>query len=163
MRVLIGILLMFFGVHAEIAVAEENAIGIIKIAKGNSFIMRNEERVSCQVGSSVFQNDVLETGDDGSLGVTLKDNTRLSLGPNSRLTLKEFTFEPREEKYSFISEIVRGTLVYLSGIMAKLSPESVTIKTPTTTVGIRGTRLVVRIVDENETDLPEKVPASELP
>ena len=141
---LIGVL-----VHASMATAQEKAIGIVKTVKDHAFIMKEEERVRFHVGDAVFQNDVLETDETGSLGVTLKDNTRLSLGPNSRLAVKEFIFNPKQEEYSMVTEIMRGSLVYLSGIMAKLSPESVSIKTPTATVGIRGTRLIIRIEDED--------------
>jgi hypothetical protein len=143
-----GILLMGILVSPLIAAAQETAIGIVKLVKDHAFILREDERVNCQAGDKVFQHDVLETDDTGSLGVTLKDNTRLSLGPKSRLSLNEFVFNPKQEEYSFVTEIIRGTLVYISGIMAKLSPESVVIKTPTATVGIRGTRLVIRIEDE---------------
>ena len=142
------ILVIAFSAHATLAKAEEKAIGIIKIAKGDSFVVREEERTACKIGGAVFQHDVLETDKDGSLGVTLKDNTRLSLGPSSRLTLEKFTFNPRKEEYSFITKIARGTLVYLSGMMSKLSPESVSVKTPVATVGIRGTRFLIRIDDE---------------
>lgn len=148
MKALSGLLLIGVLVFTSIATAQEKAIGVVKLVKDHAFIMREDERVSCQAGDKVFQHDVLETDDTGSLGVTLKDNTRLSLGPKSRLSLKKFVFNPKQEEYSFVTEIIRGTLVYISGIMAKLSPESVLIKTPTATVGIRGTRLVIRIEDE---------------
>jgi hypothetical protein len=152
MRIFLCILLMGFTAQSTFALAQEKAIGIIKIAKVDSFIVRDEERTTCKIGGAVFQRDVLETGGNGAIGVTLKDNTRLSLGPNSRLTLKEFAFNPRQEEYSFIMEMAKGTLVYLSGIMAKLSPESVSVKTPVATVGIRGTRFLIRIDDEEDMD-----------
>ena len=152
MKRFICLLVLAFSAHATLATAEEKAIGIIKISKGDSFVVRGKERTACKVGGSVFQRDVLETEKNGSVGVTLKDNTRLSLGPSSRLTLEEFTFNPRKEEYSFISKIARGTLVYLSGMMSKLSPESVSVKTPVATVGIRGTRFLIRIDDEGNID-----------
>ena len=152
MKRLTCILVMVFSAHATLAIAEEKAIGIIKIAKGDSFVVREQERTACKIGGAVFQRDVLETDKNGSLGVTLKDNTRLSLGPSSRLTLEEFTFNPHKEEYSFISNMAKGTLVYLSGMMSKLSPESVSVKTPVATVGIRGTRFLIRIDDEGNMD-----------
>ena len=91
--------------------------------------------------------------------MTLKDNTRLSLGPSSRLTLEEFTFNPRKEEYSFISEMAKGTMVYLSGMMSKLSPESVSVKTPVATVGIRGTRFLIRIDDDGNIDHADLSPS----
>ncbi len=148
MRVVIGALLVGVLVHSSIASAQEDAIGIVKTVKDQAYIIRGDERVRCQIGDAVFQQDALETDETGSLGVTLKDNTRLSLGPQSYLMLNEFVFNPKQEEYSFMTKLLRGTLVYLSGIIAKLSPESVSIETPTATVGIRGTRLVIRVEDE---------------
>lgn len=162
MRVLICILVMVCGSHVTVAMAEDKPIGIIKIAKGDSFIVRKMERTACKIGDSVFQHDVLETGQTGSLGVTLKDNTRLSLGPNSHLTLNEFAFNPRQEEYSFLTEMARGTLMYLSGMMSKLSPESVSVKTPVATVGIRGTRFLIRIDGEETVNLSENMDSGEL-
>ena len=146
--VLGGLLLLGVLILPSISRAEAKAIGNVKTVNDQAFIVRGEERLPGHVGDPVFRHDVLETDETGSLGVTLKDNTRLSLGPKSRLELKEFVFNPRQEEYSFVTEIMRGTLVYLSGMMAKISPESVSIKTPTATVGIRGTRLSIRIEDE---------------
>ena len=145
LRLLSALLCCSLWAPLSIATAQENAIGIIKTANDHAFILREHERIHCQIGDEVFQDDVLETDSTGSLGLTLKDNTRLSLGPSSRLSLKEFVFIPKEKEYSFIVEIIRGTLIYISGIMARLSPESILINTPTATVGVRGTRFAIRI------------------
>jgi len=69
----------------------------------------------------------------------------LSLGPNSSLVIEAYLFEPDRRAYSFISRITNGTLQYVSGLIAKLSPGSVEIKTPVATLGLRGTRLLVRV------------------
>ena len=135
-------------VHPTVVMAKSEPIGMIKVSKGDTSILRDEKQLIGQIGQNVFQHDVLETGKDGSLGVTFKDNTRVSLGPHSRLSLKEYAFNPKEKKYSFLSEMARGTLVYISGLMSKLSPESVSVKTPAATIGIRGTRFLIRIDDE---------------
>lgn len=147
---LLGILLIGLFMHASVASADEYAIGTVKSVKDHAFIIRGDDRIECQIGDAIFQHDALETDESGALGITLKDNTRLSLGPQSYLTVDEFIFNPKQEQYSFVTKMIRGTLVYLSGIIAKLSPESVSIKTPTATVGIRGTRLVIRIDQEIE-------------
>ena len=143
-----SILLFSVLLHSTMALAQDQTIGIVKLVNNQAFILREDERVNCQKGDKLFQHDVLETDATGSLGVTLKDNTRISLGPRSRIMLDEFIFNPKQEEYSFITKIFRGTLVYISGMMAKLSPESVSIKSPTSTIGIRGTHLVVRIENE---------------
>jgi len=154
LMVLLGILLIGLFMHTSIASADERVIGTVKSVKDHAFIIRGDKRIKCQIGDAIFQHDALETDESGALGVTLKDNTRLSLGPKSYLTVNEFIFNPKQEQYSLVTEMIRGTLVYLSGIIAKLSPESVSIKTPTATVGIRGTRLVIRI--DHEEDRPNQ-------
>ncbi len=146
--ILSSLLLIGLSAAPAITAAQEKAIGIVKQVNGQAFIIRKDERIDCKIGDEIFQHDILETNNAGSMGVTLKDNTRLSLGPKSRLSLNEFVFNPKQEEFSFVTTIIRGTLVYISGIMSKLSPESVSIKTPTATVGIRGTRLVIKIGDE---------------
>ena len=140
-------------VHPIVVMAESEPIGMVKVSKGDTSILRDEKHVKGKIGQSVFQHDVLETGKDGALGVTFKDNTRVSLGPNSQLSLKKFAFNPKEKEYSFLSEIARGTLVYISGMMSKLSPESVSVKTPAATIGIRGTRFLIRIGEEVQNDM----------
>lgn len=157
MKAPIVLLLIALAVHGSVALAGEKAIGMIKVSKGEAFVLRDGKRIDAQLGTSVLQRDVLETGKSGSLGVTLKDNTRLSLGPNSQLNLKEFTFNPRQEEYSFITEMARGTLVYISGMMGKLSPESVSVESPVATIGIRGTRFLLRIGNGSNAESPEDV------
>ncbi|GJL65857.1 MAG: hypothetical protein NPIRA05_08280 [Nitrospirales bacterium] len=150
MNILLGILLFGMFIHASTVIAEDRVIGTVKSVNDHAFIIRGDERIRCQIGDAIFEHDALETDESGALGVTLKDNTRLSLGPKSYLTVNEFLFNPQQEQYSLVTKILRGTLVYLSGIIAKLSPESVSITTPTATVGIRGTRLVIRIDPEED-------------
>lgn len=126
------------------------AIGYVKTATGISSIIRDGDRKSAAAGQPLFEKDVLETGGNGALGVTLKDNTLLSLGPNSSLALESYLLQPHRDTYSLITRITRGTVQYVSGLIAKLSPDSVQIKTPTATLGVRGTRLLVRVGADNE-------------
>ena len=45
----------------------------------------------------------------------------------------------------FGSKLTKGTLNYVSGAIAKISPEAVAVKTPTGTIGVRGTQFVVKV------------------
>jgi hypothetical protein len=103
------------------------------------------ERVPAAVGTPVHQDDVIETGADGSVGVTFKDNTTMSIGPDTKLAVDEFVYAPEQEKYGFRTRMVQGTLFYVSGTIAKLAPEAVSVATPVGTIGIRGTRFLVKV------------------
>ena len=58
--------------------------GRVKVVSGSAFIVRSGGTIRAEVGQSVFESDSLRTGEDGSIGVTLDDDTRLSLGPEQR-------------------------------------------------------------------------------
>ena len=130
------------------ASAQDAAIGHIKSVKGTAKATRSNGDVMLAVGDPVYREDLLETGNGGSLGVIFLDNTILSLGPRTTVTLRDYEFEPAAEKMSFLARITRGTLLYVSGVIAKLSPTAVSIETPVATVAVRGTRFLAQVKDE---------------
>jgi hypothetical protein len=93
----------------------------------------------------LLAGDSLGTGRDGSIGVILRDDSSLSIGPESRLVLRSFLFSPPEGKFDLAVRITRGTMAYLSGLIGKLAPENARFETPTATIGIRGTRFAVKV------------------
>jgi hypothetical protein len=127
---------------------ESAAAGRIKIADGEVFIVRAGATIPAQSGQSVFEADTLRTGADGRLGLTLKDDTRLSLGPSSEIRLDRFAFAPAEGRLGFVLNVVRGMAAYVSGRIAKLAPDSVRLETPAAIVGVRGTTMVIRASQE---------------
>jgi hypothetical protein len=64
------------------------------------------------------------------------------------LVIDEFVFAPRQGKYSIALRMVKGTFAYFSGLISKLAPESARIETPTSSIGIRGTKFVARVEGE---------------
>ena len=92
----------------------------------------------------VYEADTLRTGADGRVGLTLKDDTRLSLGPSSEIRLDKFAYAPAEGRLGFVLNVVRGMAAYVSGRIAKLAPDAVRLETPAAIVGVRGTTVVLR-------------------
>jgi hypothetical protein len=130
---------------AAVAHAQDRApAGRIKIADGAAFIVRANNTQPARVGQDVFEADTLRTGADGRLGITLKDDTRLSLGPNSEIRLDKFAFAPAEGRFAFVLKVVHGVAAYVSGRIAKIAPDAVRLETPSAIVGVRGTTLVLR-------------------
>ncbi len=127
---------------------EAAAAGRIKIASGSVFIVRAGATIPAQAGQVVFEADTLKTGADGRLGLTLKDDTRLSLGPSSEIRLDRFAYAPAEGRLGFVLNVVKGVAAYVSGRIAKLAPDAVRLETPAAIVGVRGTMLVIRASQE---------------
>lgn len=125
--------------------AAQAEIGQIKSAKGQVAVERKGQVLAGQVGMLLELSDVLKTGADGAVGLTMRDNSLLSAGPNSILALERFEFDPTTSQGRFDSQLRRGTLAVVSGRIAKQSPEAMTVRTPSAVLGVRGTEFVVSV------------------
>ena len=128
------------------ALAAES-IGSVSNSSGLAEIIRDGRTLPAGKGAELFAQDRVRTGDNGSLGIILRDDTTLSLGPRSEADLREFAFKPKEKRFAFVARLVRGTFSYLSGVIGKLSPESIRLETPEATIAVRGTRLLIQVED----------------
>jgi hypothetical protein len=140
--------LLGFLALAAPASAQQAAVGRVKSIEGNATITTGGAKTTASVGSPLHEGDLIETGANSSIGVSFKDDSIVSLGASSRLAVDRFFFEPAQEKYGFAARMARGTAYFVSGGIAKLSPESVAVTTPVGTIGVRGTRFVVKLDDD---------------
>jgi hypothetical protein len=124
--------------------AQEQPAGYVKIVTGAALIIRGGGEMPARPGDAVYQQDGLRTGAGGRLGVTLKDDTRISLGPNSEIGLSEFKFSPAVGQLGLVMKLLRGVAAFVTGRIGELRPDAVRIETPATIVGVRGTHLAIR-------------------
>lgn len=120
-------------------------VGSIKNVEGPAWIMRDGMKIPAEAGLRLVIGDVMKTGGDGAMGVILHDDTIISMGPRSEMVLSEFIFKPEVGNFALFVKFFKGTFSYLSGTMAKLSPESVHIETPVGMVAVRGTHFLVKV------------------
>jgi len=145
LRKLGGVLTIMLATTTPVFAQQPAPAGHIKIVSGSAMIVRNSATVAAKPGQVVFASDALRTGGDGSLGVTLMDDTRLSLGPNSEVRLERYVYAPAEGGFGMVLNFVRGVAAYVSGRIAKLAPDSIRLETPAAIVGVRGTTVAVRV------------------
>jgi len=119
-------------------------VGKIKKIKGVAYIDRADKRVDIKLGDSIYQNDIITT-EKGVVGVTLRDNTLISLGTRSKVSVNDFIFNPEKKDLSLRAEVLKGTASFLTGTIAKLNKDAMKIKTKTATIGIRGTHFIVEV------------------
>lgn len=120
-------------------------VGQVKVANGSVQVERSGQRTPVAVGMAVRQADTLVTGADGSVGVTFSDNSLLSAGPNSTLTIDRYAFDSTTHAGQFDASLRKGTLSVISGKLVKQSPGAMRVRTPSTVLGVRGTEFVVRV------------------
>jgi hypothetical protein len=142
LRAMLVILLAFTASLADAA-----DIGRVKIAKGTVTIERAGQSIPAEVGTRLQTSDVVTTGPDGAVGITMTDDSLLSAGPNSVLALDRFDFDDVTSAGRFDASLRKGTLAVVSGRLAKQSRDAMTVRTPSAVLGVRGTEFVISAGD----------------
>ena len=122
-------------------------IGQVKIAKGQVTIERRGNSMPAAVGARLQVADIVKTGADGSVGITMDDDSLLSAGPNSALSLDNYAFDTTTNQGRLDTSLNKGTLSVISGRIAKQTPDAMTVRTPNAILGVRGTEFVVSAND----------------
>ena len=135
-------LLAYFG---AVASADNSQVAQIKTVSGQAEIVRNGTRNAAKIGDALYEKDTIETGADGSIGITFIDNTVMSSGPNSQIVLEDYKFNSSNFTGSMLTDMNRGTISMVSGDIARSSPGAMKVKTPTAILGVRGTRFVIEV------------------
>ena len=78
----------------------------------------------------------------------MSDNSLLSAGPNSVVSLDRFAFDAATNQGQFDTSLRKGSLSVVSGRIAKQSPDAMKVRTPSSILGIRGTEFVVSANDD---------------
>ena len=130
---------------AEAPPVSQMPIAQIKKVTGQAVVLRSGERRPAIVGEMLFVKDVIETGSDGGIGITFIDNTVFSAGPSSQIALDEFQFDSNDFRGAMLADMRQGTLVVVSGDIARSTPGAMKVKTPTAILGVRGTTFAVQV------------------
>ena len=127
------------------AQAEQPIAGSVKKVTGSVVLRRGGAGLRVTEGMHILPHDVLETPVDGSVGIILRDGTRVAMGASTTLEIDRFVYEPGEGKLGLLLRLVRGVMVYVSGKIAQFSADSVRVETPVGVVGLRGTEVAISL------------------
>lgn len=120
-------------------------IGLLKNVSGNVKIQRLKSSLEAYPGLQLINTDILITGGKGYAGIIFTDGTTVTIGPDTEFNITEYEFKPDVKAYAFSAYLKKGSIIYNSGKIGKLSPESVNLSTPRASVGIRGTRFIIKV------------------
>jgi hypothetical protein len=141
----VGALAIVVGVATPAAARQPVPAGHVKSVTGAAFVVRGQGTTSVKPGDAIFASDTLRTAADGAVGITLRDDTRLSLGPNSEVRVDRYVYAPGEGGLGMVLKFMRGVAVYVSGRMAKLAPDAIRLEAPSGIVGVRGTTVAIKV------------------
>ena len=120
-------------------------IGRVKNQVGQVSVSRNGTLLPVRPGFQLEQGDLVVTGKTGRVGIAFQDDTRMALGPNSRVRLTQFVYDRARQKGAFVTQVDRGSIGVISGRIAKSGRDAMKVRTPTSMLGVRGTKFVVEV------------------
>jgi hypothetical protein len=129
------------------ALAQEYA-GVVKTSKGSASLERAGKQIEAKPGMQLHQGDRIVTGSNGYLGITMRDDTLLTLGPGSSLNLDNYAFDPKTHEGSFLASLGKGMLSVVTGLIARTQPDNFAVKTRVSTMGVRGTEFIIEANEE---------------
>ncbi len=119
-------------------------IGDVILHTGNAVIEQDGVDVESEEGLDVFSYNTVKTG-KGKVAIGFIDDTRVDITEHSKLIIDEFVYDPNTKTGSLSLKAALGTIRYASGQIAKTDPTNVQIKTPTATIGVRGTDFTMTV------------------
>jgi hypothetical protein len=123
--------------------------GIVKTVTGQVLIERGSSKLAAKVGDPVQERDRVIVQGNGSVGISMTDETLLGLGPNSTLVIDRYAYDPVTREGKVETSILKGTLRYVSGLIGKKNPQAIKVMTENSTIGIRGTDFIVEVPGKN--------------
>ena len=148
MNYLIKILIFVILTFTSVANASNNSfVGVIGAAIGD---IKNQKNESLSNGSKIFFGDTIISKSKSNAQILFLDQTVLTLGEETELTIDEFVYDPNSQDGSFVSTVKTGTVKFITGQISKKNPDNLEVKVPAGTLGARGTEFVVLSETNNE-------------
>jgi hypothetical protein len=122
-------------------------VGNVATLTGTATVIRNRNSLPLKLQDDIFQDDVLQTSANSTLGVTFTDATTFNLTANARITVDSFVYEEGGKQNGALFDITRGTVAFVAAAVAKTG--DMRISTPTATLGIRGTTGLIEVPQDS--------------
>lgn len=134
---------------AQYANVDDKA-GIVKTVTGDMRVRNALGERALQPGDTVKTSERLITGKQSSGSLVLRDGTTLVMAENSHMVLDQFAFNATTQDGNILINLLQGSMRMLTGLIAKVNPAAIQIKTKTVSVGIRGTDFIVDTEEKAE-------------
>lgn len=105
-------------------------------------------------GDKIFLGDNIETGPNAGMQIMLLDETIFTIGPDAGMVIDEFVYDPSTSTGQVTASVVKGAFRFVSGRVAKETPQNMSVRTPVGTIGIRGTSAAGRVDPPDENGNP---------
>lgn len=122
----------------EHAALVKSVVGVVKVT-------RQHDTFDAIGGTTLQVSDRIVAAPGATAAIVFRDGTLLTLGSGADVVVRDYVFAPKDNKFAFSLYLSKGSAIYESGKIGKLSPQSVSVQTPKATVGVRGTRFLIEV------------------
>lgn len=133
---------------SPLAWAQPAPAGVVQMLRGDARVERGGQSLVAEVGMPVLPQDRIVTQPLSSIGITLRDNTRISLGGKSNMVLEDYQFAANSNEGSLAMRLVRGSLGTITGLLGRRPGNNIEVRTKTATAGVRGTEFLIEVPDD---------------
>jgi hypothetical protein len=130
-------------------------IGNVATLTGSATVTRNNAATPLRLKDDIFQNDVLQTSANSTLGITFNDATTFNLTANASITVDNYLYEDGGKQNAALFDIAKGTVAFVAASVAHTG--DMKISTPTASLGIRGTTGLVEVPEGAAANNPNNV------
>ncbi len=115
-------------------------IGSISELRGNGEVLRqgSTDKLLAKMALDIFSYDDVRTG-NGRIAIEFLDSSVVRLTEHSKIVIDEFVYDPDPNKSKLALSMASGTARFITGRLAGIKKENIFIRTPSATIGIRGT------------------------
>ena len=115
-------------------------IGTISELRGNGEVVRqgSTDKLLAEMALDIFSYDDVRTG-NGRIAIEFLDSSVVRLTEHSKIIIDDFVYDPDPNKSKLALSMASGTARFITGRLAGIKKENIFIKTPSATIGIRGT------------------------
>jgi hypothetical protein len=135
--------------------ADDEPIGNVATLTGSATVTRNNAATPLKLKDDIFQNDLLQTSANSTLGITFNDATTFNLTANATITVDNYIYEDGGKQNAALFDIARGTVAFVAAAVAHTG--DMKISTPTASLGIRGTTGLVEVPEGAAANNPNNV------
>lgn len=141
----------FFASAASVAQAPAQEVGTVERVSGTVSVSAAGVTRVARAGERLVVGEILATEPGAEALVRLRDQSTMALRQNTQVVVAELRFEEKSDD-SMVANLLKGTIRAVTGLLGKSRPQGVVFRTPTATVGIRGTDLEIAIIPDGERD-----------
>ena len=115
-------------------------IGVISAGIGD---ISNQINEKLSTGSKIYFGDTIIVKEKSNAQILLLDETALTVGEKSELTIDDFIYDPKSKIGKIVSNIKIVTVRIISGEISKQNPDNLKVNVPTGSISARGTEFAV--------------------